>query len=72
MKSSCTRCILQTLLDHEVHRSRRYKTPLTLIHLAIGPILIVRKSCTAEMFTINILTQLRDRYSMPQGNEFRY
>ena len=25
----------KTLLDHEVNRSRRYKNPLTLIHLAI-------------------------------------
>jgi len=63
----------QTLLDHEVHRSRRYKTPLTLIHLAIEtdpdrPEILH----SAEMFTINILdVQLRDT-DIPcrKGNEF--
>jgi len=63
----------QTLLDHEVHRSRRYKTPLTLIHLAIetdpdSPEILH----SAEMFTINILdVQLRDT-DIPcrKGNEF--
>ena len=63
----------QTLLDHEVHRSRRYKTPLTLIHLAIEtnpdrPEI----QHSAEMFTINILdVQLRDTDSpCRKGNEF--
>src|SRR6185369_6360038 len=52
----------QTLLDHEVHRSRRYKTPLTLIHLCIEtdpdrPEI----QHSAEMFAINILdVQLLD------------
>ncbi len=63
----------QTLLDHEVHRSRRYKTPLTLIHLAIEadpdrPEILH----SAEMFAINILdVQLRDT-DIPcrKGNEF--
>ncbi len=63
----------QTLLDHEVHRSRRYKTPLTLIHLAIEtepdrPEI----QHNAEMFAINILdVQLRDT-DIPcrKGNEF--
>jgi diguanylate cyclase (GGDEF)-like protein len=63
----------QTLLDHEVHRSRRYKTPLTLIHLAIEtkpelPDIMYN----AEMFAINILdVQLRDT-DIPcrKGNEF--
>lgn len=63
----------QTLLDHEVHRSRRYKTPLTLIHLVIEtnpdrPEI----QHSAEMFTINILdVQLRDT-DIPcrKGNEF--
>ena len=51
-----------TLLDHEVNRSRRYKSPLTLIHLAIetdpaGP----QAQHSAEMFVINILDlHLRD------------
>jgi diguanylate cyclase (GGDEF)-like protein len=63
----------QTLLEHEVHRSRRYKSPLTLVHLAIetdpdqADILH-----SAEMFTINILdVQLRET-DIPcrKGNEF--
>ena len=63
----------QTLLDHEVHRSRRYKTPLALIHLAIEtnpdrPEI----QHNAEMFAINILdVQLRDTdISCRKGNEF--
>jgi GGDEF domain-containing protein len=63
----------QTLLEHEIHRSRRYKTPLTLIHLAIEtdpdrPEI----QYSAEMFAINILdVQLRDT-DIPcrKGNEF--
>jgi len=63
----------QTLLDHEVNRSRRYKTPLTLIHLAIEadsdhP----QIQHSAEVFAINILNiQLRDT-DIPcrRGNEF--
>ena len=63
----------QTLLNHEVHRSRRYKTPLTLIHLALEtdpdrPEI----QHSAEMFAINILdVQLRDT-DIPcrKGNEF--
>jgi diguanylate cyclase (GGDEF)-like protein len=52
----------KSLLDHEVNRSRRYQTPLTLIHLAIetdpaGP----QTQHSAEMFVINILDlHLRD------------
>jgi len=52
----------KTLLDHEVNRSRRYKTPLTIIHLAIGtdpdrP----EVQHSAEVFAINALNlQLRD------------
>jgi len=63
----------QTLLDHEVNRSRRYRTPLTLIHLAIEtkperPEI----QHSAEMFAINILdVQLRDTdISCRRGNEF--
>lgn len=63
----------QTLLDHEVHRSRRYQSPLTLIHLAIEtnpdrPEIIY----SAETFAINILdVQLRNT-DIPcrKGNEF--
>lgn len=62
-----------TLLDHEVNRSHRYKTPLTLVHLAIEtdpdrPEVLH----SAEMFAINILdVQLRDT-DIPcrKGNEF--
>jgi len=52
----------KTLLNHEVNRSRRYKTPLTLIHLAIEtdpdrP----EVQHSAEVFAINALNlQLRD------------
>jgi hypothetical protein len=63
----------QTLLDHEVHRSRRYKTPLTLVHLSIKtdperPEI----QHSAEMFAINTLdVQLRDTdISCRKGNEF--
>jgi hypothetical protein len=63
----------QTLLEHEVNRSRRYRTPLTLIHLAIEtdsdhP----QIQHSAEVFAINILNvQLRDT-DIPcrRGNEF--
>ena len=44
------------LLDHEIHRSRRYKHPLTLIHIAVeadpnNP----QTQHSAEVFTTNIL-----------------
>ena len=63
----------KALLDHEVNRSRRYKTPLTLIHFAIEtdpdrPEI----QHNAEMFAINILdVQMRDT-DIPcrKGNEF--
>lgn len=63
----------RTLLEHEVHRSRRYKSPLTLIHLAIEtepdrPDVLH----SAEVFTINVLdVQLRET-DIPcrKGNEF--
>jgi len=63
----------QILLDHEVNRSRRYKTPLTLVHFAIetDPDQPEIQS-NAEMFVINILdVQLRDTdVSCRKGNEF--
>lgn len=52
----------KTLLDHEVNRSRRYRNPLTLIHLAIEtdserP----EVQHSAEVFAINALNlQLRE------------
>ena len=63
----------KTLLDHEVNRSRRYKTPLTLMNLVIetdpkSPEI----QHSAEMFTINILDlQLRNT-DIPcrKGSEF--
>ena len=63
----------RTLLEHEIHRSRRYKSPLTLIHLAIEtdpdqPDVLH----SAEIFTIKVLdVQLRDT-DIPcrKGNEF--
>jgi diguanylate cyclase (GGDEF)-like protein len=44
------------LLEHEIHRSRRYKHPLTLIHIAVeadpnNP----ETQHSAEMFAINVL-----------------
>jgi len=63
----------KTLLDHEVNRSRRYKKPLTLIHVAIetdpiGP----QAQHSAEMFVINVLDlHLRDTdIPCKKGNEF--
>jgi len=63
----------KTLLEHEVHRSRRYGTPISLIHLAVetdtsGP----DAQYGAEVFTINALNvHLRDT-DIPcrKGNEF--
>src|SRR5215467_16019581 len=52
----------KTLLEHEVHRSRRYKHPLTLIHIAVttDPNNLQTQH-SAEVFAINVLNlQLRD------------
>ena len=64
----------KTLLAHEVNRSRRYKKPLTLIHVAIetdpvGP----QAQHSAEMFVINVLDlHLRDTdIPCKKGAEFR-
>src|SRR5690349_15624524 len=63
----------KTLLDHEVNRSRRYKNPLTLIHLAIETEPVTPQALhSAEMFVINMLDlHLRDT-DIPcrKGNEF--
>ena len=46
------------LLDHEIHRSRRYKHPLTLIHIAVeADPNNSQTQHSAEVFTINILNQ---------------
>ena len=63
----------KTLLDHEVNRSRRYRNPLTLIHLAIetdsdNP----QTQHGAEVFAINLLNlQLRETdIPCKRDNEF--
>jgi len=63
----------QTLLDHEVNRSRRYGDPLTLLHLAFetdpdNP----EARHSAEVFTINLLNlHLRDTdIPCKKDNEF--
>jgi GGDEF domain-containing protein len=62
-----------TLLDHEVNRSRRYGQPLTLLHLAfemdpVNP----QIEYSAEVFVINILNlRLRDTdIPCKKDNEF--
>lgn len=52
----------KTLLNHEVHRSRRYREPLTLVHIAIeADPATPDAQHSAEVFTINILNlQLRE------------
>jgi GGDEF domain-containing protein len=52
----------KTLLDHEVHRSRRYQEPLTLVHIAIEANPNTPEAQhSAELFAINVLNlQLRE------------
>ena len=63
----------KVLLDHEVHRSRRYGSPLTLIHLAVetedGGALAQHG---AEIFAINILNLQVRETDIPckKDNEF--
>lgn len=63
----------KVLLDHEVHRSRRYGSPLTLIHLAVetedGGALAQHG---AEIFTIDILNLQVRETDIPckRDNEF--
>lgn len=63
----------KTLLDHEVNRSRRYKNPLTLIHLAVETEPATPQAQhSAEVFAINVLNiYLRDT-DIPcrHGSEF--
>lgn len=63
----------QTLLDHEVHRSRRYGEPLTLIHLSVetdsdDP----PAQHGAEIFVINVLNLQVRETDIPcrKGSEF--
>jgi len=61
------------LLDHELHRSRRYKHPLTLIHVAVeADPHTPQTQHSAEVFAINILNlQLRDTdIPCKMGGEF--
>ena len=62
-----------TLLNHEINRSRRYGHPVTLIHLAVetddsGP----DAQYGAENFAINVLNVQLRKTDIPcrQGNEF--
>ena len=63
----------KSLLDHEVNRSRRYGSPLTLIHLAVetdkGS---AHAQHGAEMFAINILNLQVRETDIPckKDNEF--
>ena len=63
----------QTLLDHEVHRSRRYKHPITLIHISVeadpnNP----ETQHGAEVFAINALNLEVRETDIPcrKGSEF--
>lgn len=63
----------KTLLDHEIHRSRRYKHPLALIHIAVeadpnNP----QTQHSAEVFAINVLNLEMRQTDIPckQGSEF--
>lgn len=62
-----------TLLEHEVNRSRRYKNPITLLHLAleIQPD-TPQARYGAELFAINLLnSHLRDTdIPSKSGSEF--
>jgi hypothetical protein len=63
----------KTLLDHEIHRSRRYKHPLTLIHVAVeADPNTPQTQHSAEVFAINALNlQLRDTdIPCKMGSEF--
>ena len=63
----------KTLLEHEVNRSRRYKNPLTLVHLAVetkpaNP----QAQHGAEVFAINVLNIHLRETDIPcrNGGEF--
>ena len=61
------------LLDHEVNGSRRYRNPLTLLHLALKAEPDDPQTVhSAEVFTINVLNlRLRDTdIPCKTGNEF--
>ena len=61
------------LLEHEVHRARRYKEPLTLIHIAVeADPMNPQAQHSAEVFAINVLNLYLRETDIPcrEGNEF--
>jgi len=63
----------KTLLEHEVNRSRRYKNPLTLIHLALETEPDTPQArYGAEVFAINVLNIHLRETDIPcrNGSEF--
>lgn len=61
------------LLEHEVIRSRRYKTPLSLLHLMVeADTADPQAQHGAEVFTINVLNIYLRETDIPSrdGNEF--
>lgn len=63
----------KTLLEHEVHRSRRYQHPLTLLHIRLETDPDDRETVhKAEVFAINILNIRLRETDIPskQGSEF--
>ena len=63
----------KTLLEHEVNRSRRYKNPLSLIHLCVEAEPDTPQSrYSAELFAINVLNIHLRETDIPcrNGGEF--
>jgi len=63
----------KTLLEHEVNRSRRYKNPLTLVHLAVETEPATPQAQhSAEVFAINVLNIYLRETDIPcrDGSEF--
>ena len=63
----------KTILEYELHRSRRYKEPLTLIHVAVeADPNTPQTQHSAEVFAINVLNlQLRETdIPCKTGSEF--
>ena len=63
----------KTLLEHEVNRSRRYKNPLSLIHLALDTEPDTAPArYSAEVFAINVLNIHLRETDIPcrNGSEF--
>src|SRR5262245_10547338 len=63
----------KTILEHELHRSRRYKQPVTLIHIGVeADPNTPQTQHSAEVFAINVLNlQLRETdIPCKTGSEF--